>query len=353
MNSSISIVKLSKQAGHILPHLTWLPQKVLETINRFPYHSARLFAVGMDYVLNKQTYYTEMDSNNPIHFLSSSSYSGTLNIREFVGFIPTGTTGLLLSLGSIAEQAMIDNKDLKKMLVPGNQSVQLAINQYHNNSNVSPRLEQTDKGNSFFDKPSKGKIIDVLYLAIDAGASNLAGLKECYLVASYYERAYNRANLVDNHLHGRIDKLDYDLPPFPDKLEIKNGDRFIFDKPGVSFEKHWPDILLRDGKYSIVHHRVIPDSHIISTPNTSDFDDVRMAQSRNNEMACFILCKRNGKWGAVYSNGLNYFFILIVPYIYDTLEDVALEVNKYLDFDNKTKWLSWDDFKGLFHHPYE
>jgi hypothetical protein len=351
MNSTVSTIKLSRQAGHILPHLTWLPKEVLEIIKRFPYHSARLFAAGMDYVLNKQRYYTVLDGNDPIHFISSSSYGYTLNIREFVGFIPTGTVGLFLNIGSIAEQALIDNQDLKKVLWPTNPSVQLAINQYNSLNNVFPDLRTKKEVYSYFDEPSIGKRIDILVQAIDAGASNLAGLKECYLAACYYARAYNRVNLLDSGLLGNIDALDYELPPFPDTIEIKDGDKFIFDKPEVRYEKHWPDVLLRDGKYSIVHHPREPEFHTIATPNTSNYDDIRMAESNVGEMACFILCKRNGKWGAVYSNGLHYFFILIVPYIYDSPDEVAREVNEIIDMDNDTKWVTWDDFKGVFHYP--
>ncbi len=350
MNSTVSIIKLSRQAGHILPHLTWLPKEVLEITNRFPYHSARLFAAGMDYVLNNKAYYTELNGNDPIRFLSSSSYGYTLNVGEFAGFIPTGTTGLLLNIGSIAGQALNDNQDLKKVLLLTNPSVQSAINQYDGLKNVFPDLRKK-KGYSFFNEPSIDKRIVTLVQAIDAGASNLAGLKECYLTACYYARAYNRANRCDSHFQGRIDALDYELPPFPDTVEIKDGDKFIFEKPGVSYEKHWPDVLLRDGKYSIVHHPTEPEFHTIATPNTSNYDDIRMAESNFGEMACFILCKKNGKWGAVYSNGLKYLFILIVPYIYNTPEEVARELNKFIDIDIDTKWVSWNDFKGFFPYP--
>ena len=140
MNCTISAVKLSRQAGHIFPHLTWLPKEVLEVINRFPFHSARLFAAGMDYVLNKRTYFTALDGNDPVHFLSSSSYGYTLDIREFIGVIPIRTTSLLLSIGSIAEQALIDNQDLKTVLVPGNQSIQSAMVQYNAQNIVFPHL---------------------------------------------------------------------------------------------------------------------------------------------------------------------------------------------------------------------
>ena len=350
MNSTVSIVKLSRQAGHILPHLTWLPKEVLEITNRFPYHSARLFAAGMDYVLNNKAYNTKLDGNDPIRFLSSSDYGYTLSIREFAGFVSTGTIGLLLSIGSIAGQALNDNLDLKKVLGPANPSVQSAVNQYNGLKNVFPDLRKK-KVYSYFDEPNTLNRKEILVQAIDAGASNLAGLKECYLVARYYARAYSRANLCDSHFQRRIDALDYELPPFPDTIEIKDGDKFIFEKPGVSYEKHWPDVLLRDGKYSIVHHPIVPEFHTIATPNTSNYDDIRMAESNWGEMASFILCKRNGKWGAVYSNGLQYFFNLIVPYIYDTPEEVAREVNKIIDIDIDTKWVSWNDFKGLFRYP--
>lgn len=348
MNCTISAVKLSRQAGHIFPHLTWLPKEVLEVINRFPFHSARLFAAGMDYVLNKRTYFTALDGNDPVHFLSSSSYGYTLDIREFVGVIPIRTTSLLLSIGSIAEQALIDNQDLKTVLVPGNQSIQSAMVQYNAQNRVFPHLRNKKGGISYFDKPSIWSRRDMLIQAIDAGASNLAGLKECYLVASYYERAYNRVNLDNGPLHGKIDQLDYELPPFPDTVEIKDGDRFLFDKPGVRYEKHWPDVLFRDGKYSIVHHIPMPVYHTIATPNTSNYEDIRMAESDLGEMACFILCKRKSKWGAVYSNGLQYFFIQVVPFIHDTPEDVALEVSQFIDQDNDTKWVAWDEFEGIF-----
>ena len=351
MKSTVSIVKLSKQAGHILAHLSWLPNEVLDVINLFPFHSARLFAAGMDYVLNKETYLTKLEGTDPLHFLSSSSYGYTLNIRQFVGFIPTGTIGLLLSLGSIAEQALIDHQDLKMVLVPGNQSIQSAMVQYNAQKTEFPNLRiRKDEGVSFFDNHRGRNDRDVLVQAIDAGACNLAGLKECYLVGGYYARAYNRANLDDGSLHSRIDKLDYELPPFPDTVEIRDSDRFLFDKPGVSYEKHWPDVLLRDGKYSVVHHLIEPYSHTICTPNTSNFEDIRMAESNLSEMASFIICKRKGKWGAVYSNGLQYFFILIVPFIHDTPDDVASKVSQFIDQDNDTTWVTWDEYKGLFHH---
>lgn len=352
MNSSIPIVKLSRQAGHILPHLTWLPKEVVETINRFPYHSARVFAAGMDYVLSKQKYYTQLDGNDPVYFLSCSSYGYTLNIREFVGFIPNRTVGLLLSVGAIAEQALINNQDLKKVLVPTNQSVQSAIDLYNGQNDVFPDLKEKKNGSHYFEKPSIWERTAIIKQAIDAGASNLAGLKECYLVARYYERVYNRANHCEFDYLGRIDDLDYELPPFPDTVEIKEGDKFIFDKRGVRYEKEWPDILLRDGKYSIVRHLEVPEFHTIATPNTSNYEDIRMAESNVGQMACYILCKRNGKWGAVYSSGVRGLF-LIVPYVYDTPEDAAREVNELIDIDNDTRWVTWDDFKGVFTYPDE
>ena len=352
MKSTVSVVKLSKQAGHILAHLKWLPKEVLDVINRFPFHSARVFAAGMDYVLNKMTYLTPLDGTDPVHFLSSSSYGYTLNIREFVGVIPTGTTGLLLNIGSIAEQALMDHQDLKMILVPGNQSIQSAMAQYNAQNTVFPDLRKKE-GISYFEDPSRRSRTDVLFQAIDAGASNLTGLKECYLVARYYARAYNRANPDDSSLLGRIDKLDYELAPFPDTVEIKDSDRFLFDKPGVGYEKSWPDVLLRDGKYSIVHHLTVPVLHTISTPNTSNFEDIRMAESNLGEMASFILCKRKGKWGAVYSEGQQYSFTLIVPFIHNTPEGVASEVSRFIDKDHDTKWVTWDDFHGVSPHPDE
>lgn len=350
MTSNLPIVRLSQQAGRILPHLNWLPNEVIDIINRFPYHSARLFAAGMDYFLNKSEYHTRFESNDPIHFISSSSYGYTLNIGEFVSFISIGTTGLLLNIGSIAGQALVDNLDLKKVLVPSNQSIQSAIQQYNVLKNEMPDLRKKEYL-SYFTEPSIGKRIELLVQAIDAGASNLAGLKECYLVANYYERAYNRVNNSDSHKLDRIiDALNYELPPFPDTVETRRGDKLLFDKPGVTYERHWPDVLLRDGKYSIVHHMSELGSHMIATPNTSNYDDIRMAESRFGEMACFILCKRGGKWGAIYSNGLQYFFILIVPYIYDTPEEVASVINEFIEWENDAKWVTWSDFKGLFNY---
>ena len=123
-----------------------------------------------------------------------------------------------------------------------------------------------------------------------------------------------------------IDALNYVLSPFPDTVDIKDGDKFIFEKPEVRYEKEWPDVLLRDGKYSIVHHLPWPESRTITTPDTSNYDDIIMTESKIGEMACFILCKRDGKRGAVYSKGLQYSFILIVPYIYDTPEEVPVKL---------------------------
>lgn len=339
MNNAIPIVTLSKQAGNILRHLSWLPEEVLSIVKRFPYHSARLFAIGMDYVLDSYDYRFTAKEKGPVVFLSSSAYGNSLNIKEFAGFVPAGTLGLLIRLGTIAEQALLDKADLKRVLLPGNQSVQAALDLYEKDKNEFPDLQG-------FDKPSIGEIETSLSLAIDAGASNLAGLKECYLVSRYYERAYDRAYPNDYKLYRYIDNLNYELSPFPDTVDIKEGDRFIFD--GVPNEKHWPDVLLRDGKYSIVLHRSSPKDHTITTPNVSNFEDIRMAVSKYNDMAMFILCKRKGKWGVVYSEGIKYIFTLLVPYEYDTPEEAANEIGKFFDRASDTKWVAWDDFKGLF-----
>ncbi len=351
MNNTISIITLSKQAGHILRHLSWLPEEVLSIVNRFPYHSARLFAIGMDYVLDSDNYRFTNKDNGPVEFLSSSSYGRSLNINEFAGFVPAGTLGLLIGLGTIAEQALLNSADLKNVLLPDNPSVQAAFDQYEKDKSLLPNLR--DGKNHYFDKPSIGEIISALSLAIDTGASNLAGLKECYHVARYYERAYNRAFPNDFKFYRDIDNLNYELPPFPDTVEIKAGDMFLFDKPEVRFEKHWPDVLLRDGKYSIVHHIHAPKYHTITTPTASNFEDIRMAVSELDSMASFFLCKRNGKWGVVYSEGSWYLFTLLVPYDYDTPEEAANEIRRFFDRDCDTKWVAWDEFKGLFPVFYE
>lgn len=349
MNNTISIITLSKQAGHILRHLSWLPEKVFSIVKGFPYHSARLFAIGMDYVLDSYDYRLTQKDKGPVEFLSSSSYGRSLNVKEFAGFVPAGTLGLLIKLGSIAEQALLNKEDLKIVLRPSNHSIQVAFDQYEKDKNLLPNLQ--DGKNRYFDKPSIGEIVSSLSHAIDAGASNLAGLKECYLVARYYERIYNRAYPNDYKLFRDINNLNYELTPFPDTVEIKKGDRFIFD--GVPYEKHWPDVLLRDGKYSIVHHIQEPKYHMITAPNVSNFEDIRVAVLEHTEIGIFFLCKRKGKWGVVYSERSKYLFTLLVPYDYDTPEDAANEIRSFFDNDCDTRLVAWDEFKGLFLSSYD
>lgn len=55
MKSTVSVVKLSKQAGHILAHLKWLPKEVLDVINRFPFISYPLRVMAILSILENSS----------------------------------------------------------------------------------------------------------------------------------------------------------------------------------------------------------------------------------------------------------------------------------------------------------
>ena len=189
-------------------------------------------------------------------------------------------------------------------------------------------------------------LMEAVLLAIDSGAANLDGMKECYLVNRYFERLYYRANPGSNPRNNSIYALDYELPSFPEPIADMKGDQFIRSKAD-GWEKHWPDVLMRKGKYSIVHHiDQLGEQVSITTQNATNLDDIRIPVTKDSlMMAEFVLCKKNNKWGAFFS-GLQIFMNLVVPFEYNTPEEAAKEINKLLEHPIETRWVSWSDFKG-------
>lgn len=286
-------------------------------------------------MLEYSQWYPSLTEEDPIGYLPSSN---NLNVKEFAYIIPARTIELLLRLGSIAGQSLRQEGVFK--LLKRDPYVINAFLDYLNQDDVFPT-------------PKESSTLDLwrsrLDLAIDSETTGIDGLKECYLVSEYYERIYHRAHPTKGgFLENNIYKLDYELPPYYDIVEIKDGDQFIFDRTDNRFEKNWPDVMLRDGKYSIVHHFWGSGNDTITTQSAVGFDDVRMpVTKRSLDVMEFLLCKRSGKWGAIYSNGF-IFMNTVVPFEFETPEMAAKEIEKLLPSPIETKWVSWDEFKGYF-----
>ena len=351
MTYSISITRLSKQARSILSHLGLIPTGLQETIQRFPFHCARVFAIGAWDVLNPHVSHPCRMEEDPIRYLTSSCYRETLNLDEFAYIIPTRTIELLLHLGSIAGHSLSQGGGLK--ILKRDPYVINAIMRYINQNDVllTPKKSSTlDSWQSRLD------------LAVDSEATGIDGMKECYLVSEYYERIYHRTYPEKDHiLENNIYNLDYDQPPFYSIVELKEGDQLLFDRINGMFEANWPDVLLSNKRYSIVDSRRGSTDSIITTQSVMDFDDIRLpvlGSSGDSIIHCFILCKRGNKWGAIFSNSNRtikntIFMNVVVPFVYDTPEMSAEEVQKLLERPIETKWVSWNEFKGCNQLEYE
>ena len=100
----VTIETLSRSAGRILSHLNWLPVDVLKAIERYPYHSARCFAEGMEEVLKKASFPGYVQK---YYYFASPN----LCMNEFKAILPQRITILLNELGEQAEQLILNNID--------------------------------------------------------------------------------------------------------------------------------------------------------------------------------------------------------------------------------------------------
>lgn len=350
----ITIVSLSRQAGRILSHLDWLPDEVIKTIERYPYHTARCFAEGMyNYYESKDFEFTydhlNLNKNNHWHYYR-------LCIDEFTKIVPRKNIVLLFQLGEIAEYYFITLKktQLKGYYNLSDNNIYQCVEFYLSNTYDKPKEKISDNFKSI---EHKIYLFDyAIEAAEDAGAQNLDGLKECWLVMKEYRRAFMKDNqeeiMKEEHISQKMLNLiiNTEETPYPIDLYLQDGDELIINKAGGMFEKGWPNVVRRNGKYTIIADAIgkkdLP--YIVRTSKiASDLQDIRMPLCFS-QGSHYVIAKKEGKWGAIYNGQLN-FLKVFVPFNYESLQDVINIVQDL--FKVKCDYATWDGFHGVEHDP--
>lgn len=219
----VTIETLSRNAGRILSHLSWLPVDVLKTIERYPYHSARCFAEGMEEELKTISF------PNYVHKYYYFE-SPNLCMNEFKAILPQKITILLKELGEQAEQLILNNIDLKRYFNRNNSGVQYIINKYLNDDSARQKIEY--KGKKFRCEDVLDKYSWAIAMAENSGATNLNGLKECWLVINEWVNAYRLDNVdkEENKIELLINSIEKEATPYPIDIYLEDSDELLLDK---------------------------------------------------------------------------------------------------------------------------
>jgi len=351
----ITIVSLSRQAGRILSHLDWLPDEVIKTIERYPYHTARCFAEGMyNYYESKDFEFTYDHLNL---YKNNHWRQNGLCISEFTKIVPRKTLVLLFQLGEIAEYYFITLKktQLKGYYNLSDNNIYQSVEFYLSNTYNKPKEKISDNNNSI-----EGRIYffeAAIEAAEDTGAQNLDGMKECWLVMKEYRRAFLKDNqeelvkekVISQKLLNLI--INTEETPYPIDLYLQDSDECILDKAGGKFERGWPNVVRRNGKYTIIADTTTRQEgiYIVRTSKiASDLQDIRMPICYFSGGGHYVLAKKEGKWGAIFNGHLN-FLKVFVPFNYESLQDVINIVQDLLKV--KCDYATWDEFHGAEPNP--
>lgn len=338
-NETITIRTLSKQAGKILRHLTWLPKDMLMTIKRYPYHSARCFAKGMEEVVKR--------FDLPNYYIVSRQ---DLCMTEFLEIIPQRVSSQLKSLGEMAEECFFAQKDLKRFLNMNNPVIARMFTYYDKGSSTREPIRRKYAFGSIC--RNIDEYFDAIERCEDSGASGLDGMKECWLVLNEWKKAFIHDNPQDQEVKNVpeleliISNLDTEDTPFPKEYYLQPGDELLLDKTGGYFERGWPDVVKRGDKYTVLSWLERDKNSVFYTSSqASDFDDIRVPSLSSSFISKgssnIVLAKKERKWGAIL-NGARYFLKIIVPFTFTELSDVEAEVRRILKIDYD--FVSWDDY---------
>ncbi len=349
----ISIVSLSRQAGRILSHLNWLPDEVKKAIERYPYHTARCFAEGMFNYYRNQWFndtYESLDLNNNNYWRIDRDM---LCMKEFTIIIPYKIIVLLYQLGEYAEYYIItlNKPQLKGSYNLSNKTIYGYLENYHSNINDKQKEKKYDDYRSI-----EGKIdlIErVIVTAEDIGTQKLDGMKECWLVMCEYRRAFIKENqeelvkkrIIPQKLLNLI--INTEETPYPIDLYLMEGEDLILDKADGMFEKGWPNVVRRNGKYTIIADtgRFQLPCYVRTSKMTSDLQDIRMPLCKTTGWSGhYIIAKKEGRWGAIYNDNRT-FLKVFVPFNYESLQDVIKIVQDL--FEVKCDYATWDEFHGV------
>lgn len=353
----ITIVSLSRQAGRILSHLDWLPDEVIKTIERYPYHTARCFAEGMyNYLYNKCGDIKNCSYPSALFFNNHWRHT-SLCINQFIAIVLYKIIVLLYQLGEHAEYYFktLNKTQLKGSYNLSDKTIYGYLEDYH--SNIYDK--QKEKIHDDYDNIERC-IYSYQYaidLAEDTGAQNLDGMKECWLVMKEYRRAFIKDNqevlVKDNHISQKLLNLiiNTEETPYPIDLYLQIGDELIINKAGGMFEKGWPNVVRRNGKYTIIADAIGKQDlpYIVRTSKmASDLQDIRMPLCFSQGSGHYVIAKKEGKWGAIYNGPLD-FLKVFVPFNYESLQDVINIVQDLLKV--KCDYATWDEFHGVEHGP--
>ena len=331
----ITILTLSRHAGRILPHLEWLPKEVLSVTNRYPYHSARCFAEGMARIIKRE---------QPKHYYQHNSLFDDfygLCTTKFKAIIPQRVLILLNSLGELAEVYILNGVKLEQAFNLRNPSIYNIVLEFNNSNDVKLKAESLTSQEQSMDSH---KCAEAIELAKDTGASNLDGMKECWLVLKEWEKLYENESENYSDIEKIVYSLDTEETPYPIDYYLQEGDERVLDKSNGVFEKGWPDVIKRNNRYTIVGWRERTwDAVYFTSKSASDLEDIRMPVYLLRMSGHFVVAKKNGRWGAIY-NGGHYFLKIIVPFVYLDVSEVQEKVQSL--FGIKGKFASWDDFHG-------
>lgn len=340
----VTIETLSRSAGRILSHLSWLPVDVLKTIERYPYHSARCFAEGMEEELKTISF------PNYVHKYYYFE-SPNLCMNEFKAILPQKITILLKELGEQAEQLILNNIDLKRYFNRNNSGVQYIINKYLNDNNTREKIE--NQGKKFICEDVLDKYSWAIAMAENSGATNLKGLKECWLVINEWVNAYRLDNVdkEENKIELLINSIEKEATPYPIDIYLEDSDELLLDKTD-GFERGWPDVIKRNGKYTIVvWYERNKNSVFMTSKQASDLEDIRIPVYDNPTYGNFIVAKKDGKWGVIYNAGIRHFLETIVPFSSLSLSQILEKAQQLLHIE--CKFVTWDEFHGGAPHCYQ
>lgn len=346
----VTIEILSRSAGRILSHLNWLPVDVLKAIERYPYHTARCFAEGMKEKI--------IDSDDSL-FASNYFYYDehpNLCMDEFRDILSQRITILLKDLGKIAEGMILNKSDLKTHLNKNNKSVQEVIGYYMNGTIAREIITRKPYYDCFFKERiiKKNEYDKAIAIAEDSGATNLDGMKECWLVVNEWINAYQKDYPEDcferpDDIDALLSKIDTDETPYPISFYMEKGDELILDGIGRNYDPAWPDVVRRHGKYAIVVWNCDRERKGVfyTSQQTMDLEDIRMPLYiiTNPHVfphnASFVVAKKDGNWGAILHSP-NHFLKIIVPFSNSSLSQTIETVQEFLNI--KCDFATWEEF---------